>query len=40
MKDEFGQSGKPNELLDFYGLNKEEIIKLGKKVIQRKNHEK
>lgn len=36
MRDEFGQSGKPSELFDFYGLNKEEIIKAGKKVIQRK----
>ncbi len=36
MKDEFGQSGKPEELMEFYGLTAEEIIKAVKKAIQRK----
>lgn len=35
-KDTFGESGKPNELMSKYGLNKESIIDSSKKVISRK----
>lgn len=37
MKDEFGESGKPNELLEKYEMKKEDIIKAVKKAIARKN---
>jgi len=38
MKDQFGQSGKAHELIDYYGLTVEGVIKAVKKVIKRKNH--
>lgn len=37
VQDRFGQSGKPEELFDEYGISKEHIIKAVKKVISRKN---
>ncbi|KKP47239.1 MAG: Transketolase, central region [Candidatus Woesebacteria bacterium GW2011_GWA1_33_30] len=37
VQDRFGQSGKPKELFEEYGLTKEDIIKAVKKVIARKN---
>lgn len=37
VQDKFGQSGKPKELFEEYGLTKENIIKAVKKVIARKN---
>jgi transketolase len=37
VKDSFGESGKPKELLEKYGLTSEDIIKAVKKVIRRKN---
>ena len=37
VHDKFGQSGKPKELFEEYGLTKEDIIKAVKKVIARKN---
>ena len=36
MKDQFGQSGTPDELLNFFGLTYPFIIKAVKKVIKRK----
>lgn len=36
MKDQFGQSGTPDELLNFYGLTHPHIVKAVKKVIKRK----
>jgi transketolase len=36
VKDKYGQSGKPNELLDEYGLNIETIEKTVYKVLSRK----
>jgi len=35
-KDTFGESGTPEQLMDKYGLNAEAIIKVTKKVIERK----
>jgi len=37
VQDRFGQSGKPKELFEEYGLTKEDIVKACKKVIARKN---
>lgn len=37
VQDRFGQSGKPKELFAEYGLTKEDITKVVKKVIARKN---
>lgn len=37
VQDRFGQSGKPEELFDEYGISKDHIIKAVKKVISRKN---
>ena len=37
VQDRFGQSGRPKELFEEYGLTKESIIKAVKKVIARKN---
>lgn len=37
VQDRFGQSGKPKELFEEYGLTKEDIICACKKVIARKN---
>lgn len=37
VQDRFGQSGKPKELFEEYGLTKEDIEKSVKKVIARKN---
>lgn len=36
IQDQFGQSGKPNELLDFYNLNQNAIEKAVYKVLSRK----
>lgn len=36
IKDDFGQSGEPAELLDHYGLGVEDIIKTVKEVVTRK----
>lgn len=36
VDDTFGQSGKSNQLLEFYGLGVEDIIKASKKVLERK----
>ncbi|MGI6227676.1 MAG: transketolase family protein [Peptococcales bacterium] len=36
VKDVFGESGKPNELLEKYGLTAEHIVQAAKKVITRK----
>lgn len=38
IKDVFGQSGEPNELLDYYGLGVEAIVEAVKKVITRKTN--
>ena len=37
IKDEFGQSGKGPELLEHYGLTKENIVAYAKEVISKKN---
>jgi transketolase len=37
VNDEFGESGKPEELLDKYGLGTKDIIRAVHKVIQRKS---
>jgi len=37
VQDRYGQSGKPEELFDEYGISKEHIVKAAKKVIARKN---
>ena len=37
VQDSFGESGKPNELLEKYGLTKEHIIKAAEKAMKRKN---
>ena len=37
MKDSFGQSGTPDELLNFFGLTHPSIVKAVKKVIKRKS---
>jgi transketolase len=37
VNDEFGESGKPEELLDKYGLSTEHIVSAVEKVISRKN---
>ena len=37
VNDSFGESGKPTELLEKYGLNTESIVEKAKKAIQRKN---
>jgi transketolase len=36
VNDQFGQSGKPEELLEKYGLETEDIVKAAQKVISRK----
>ncbi|MFA5987316.1 MAG: transketolase C-terminal domain-containing protein [Candidatus Paceibacterota bacterium] len=36
VHDQFGQSGTPEELLKFYGINSEAIVSAAKKVISRK----
>lgn len=36
VKDRFGQSGKPDELMDLYGLRSKDIIEAIKRVIKRK----
>lgn len=36
VNDSFGESGKPEELLEKYGLNAENIVKAAKKAISRK----
>lgn len=38
IEDQFGQSGKPEELLEFYGLTVEHIIEATKKVVKRKGN--
>ena len=37
VNDEFGESGKPVELLDKYGLGVKNIVEAVKKAISRKN---
>ena len=37
MPDSFGESGKPNELLEKYGMKKANIIEAVKKVVAKKN---
>ena len=37
VNDKFGQSGKPDELLEVYGLNAKAIVEASEKVIARKN---
>ncbi len=37
IEDQFGESGKPEELLTKYGLSAESIVEKAKKAIQRKN---
>lgn len=37
MDDVFGQSGKPDELMSFYHLDKEHIVEAAQVVMQRKN---
>jgi len=37
VNDKFGQSGKPDELLEVYGLNAKAIFEASEKVIARKN---
>ena len=36
VKDRFGESGEPNELLEKFGLTAKNIIEAVKKVIKRK----
>jgi transketolase len=36
VEDKFGQSGKPDELWEEYGLTVENIIEKSKKVVKRK----
>ncbi|MDO5516910.1 MAG: transketolase family protein, partial [Clostridium sp.] len=36
IKDTFGESGKPNELLELYGLTAEAIVERAKKAITLK----
>ena len=36
IDDKFGQSGKPDELLEVYGLTEKDICEKAKKVIARK----
>lgn len=38
VRDSFGESGEPYELMDKYGLNRNEIIKQVSKVMLRKTH--
>lgn len=37
VNDKFGQSGKPDDLLELYGLNVKAIVEASEKVIARKN---
>jgi transketolase len=37
VKDQFGESGKPEDLLDKYGLGVKDIVKAAKKAVARKN---
>ena len=37
VNDKFGQSGKPDDLLELYGLNAKAIVEASEKVIARKN---
>ena len=37
VDDSFGESGKPEELMEKYGLNTTNIISACKKVLKRKN---
>jgi transketolase len=36
INDQFGQSGKPQELMDLYGLNTKGIVEAAKRSIARK----
>jgi transketolase len=36
VQDQFGQSGEPNELIEFYGMGSKDIVKAVKAVIKRK----
>lgn len=37
VQDRFGQSGSPEELIEFYGMGKDSIKKAAQKVLKRKN---
>ena len=37
INDEFGQTGKPYELLEFYGLDYKNIFRVAKELLKRKN---
>jgi transketolase len=36
VDDKFGQSGKPDELIDYYGMGTDSIIEAARKVCQKK----
>ena len=36
VHDEFGQSGEPNELVEFYGMGTKDVVAAVKKIIKRK----
>ena len=37
VRDEFGQSGKPEELIEYYHLGEKSIMEAVKKVLKRKS---
>lgn len=39
VKDRFGESGEPQELLEHFGLKSDNIVAAAKSVIKRKNHD-
>ena len=39
IKDQFGQSGQPMELIEHYGLGKQSILEAVKRVLERKQYE-
>ena len=36
VHDQFGQSGEPNELVEFYGMGIKDVVKAVKAVLKRK----
>ena len=36
VRDRFGQSGEPNELIEFYGMGSKDVVKAVKAVLKRK----
>ena len=40
VKNTFGESGQPNELMEKYGMKSQHIVEACKKVIARKNNNK